>query len=99
MADRFQYVDFSHPYVDSGLVMVVTQKAETSHTTWMLKTFTKKLWLLMIAMHVFIGLLVWLIERGNNTEFDGIGTMLWFSVTIIFYAHRKFNYTSLFIDL
>lgn len=43
----------------------------------------------MIAMHVFIGLLVWLIERGNNTEFDGIGTMLWFSVTIIFYAHRQ----------
>ncbi|KAH8488047.1 hypothetical protein H0E87_023931 [Populus deltoides] len=80
MADRFQYVEFSQPYVDSGLVMVVTQKAETSHATWMLKTFTKKLWLLMIAMHVFIGLLVWLIERGNNTEFDGIGTMLWFSV-------------------
>ncbi|KAJ6679112.1 GLUTAMATE RECEPTOR [Salix purpurea] len=51
MADRFQYVDFSQPYVDSGLVM---------------------------------GLLVWLIERGNNTEFEGIGTMLWFSVTIIF---------------
>ncbi|KAB5526690.1 hypothetical protein DKX38_020537 [Salix brachista] len=89
MADRFQYVDFSQPYVDSGLVMVVTQKAETSHATWMLKTFTKKLWLLMIAMHVFIGLLVWLIERGNNTEFEGIGTMLWFSVTIIFFAQRQ----------
>ncbi|KAJ6344703.1 hypothetical protein OIU76_006265 [Salix suchowensis] len=89
MADRFQYVDFSHPYVDSGLVMVVTQKAETSQATWMLKTFTKKLWLLMIAMHVFIGLLVWLIERGNNTEFEGIGTMLWFSVTIIFFAQRQ----------
>ncbi|KAJ6722387.1 IONOTROPIC GLUTAMATE RECEPTOR [Salix koriyanagi] len=62
MADRFQYVDFSHPYVDSGLVM---------------------------QCMCFIGLLVWLIERGNNTEFEGIGTMLWFSVTIIFFAQRQ----------
>ncbi|CAK7347540.1 unnamed protein product [Dovyalis caffra] len=89
MAYRFQYVEFSQPYVDSGLVMVVTQKAETSQATWMLKTFTKNMWLLMIAMHLFIGLLVWVIERGSNSEFEGIGAMLWFSVTIIFYAHRE----------
>lgn len=89
MADRFQYAEFSQPYVDSGLVMVVTEKSEKSKATWMLKTFTTKMWLLMAAMHLFIGFVVWLIERKNNTEFEGIGAMLWFSVTVIFNAQRE----------
>jgi ionotropic glutamate receptor NMDA 1/ionotropic glutamate receptor len=86
---RFQYAEFSQPYIDSRLVMTVPAKSAKSSTTWMLKTFTKKLWLLMVAMHMFIGCLVWILERGSNTEFEGIGGMLWFSVTVIFYAHGK----------
>jgi ionotropic glutamate receptor NMDA 1/ionotropic glutamate receptor len=88
---RFQYAEFSQPYIDSRLVMTVPAKSAKSSITWMLKTFTKKLWLLMVAMHLFIGCLVWILERGGNTEFEGIGGMLWFSVTVIFYAHRKYN--------
>ncbi|KAH8488050.1 hypothetical protein H0E87_023934 [Populus deltoides] len=79
---RFQYAEFSQPYIDSRLVMTVPAKSAKSSITWMLKTFTKKLWLLMVAMHMFIGCLVWILERGGNTEFEGIGGMLWFSVTV-----------------
>ncbi|KAB5526691.1 hypothetical protein DKX38_020538 [Salix brachista] len=85
---RFRYAEFSQPYIDSRLVMIVTTKS-VKKITWMLKTFTKKLWLLIVAMHMFIGCLVWILERGSNTEFEGIGGMIWFSVTVIFYAHGQ----------
>ncbi|CAK7347541.1 unnamed protein product [Dovyalis caffra] len=86
---RFQFAEFSQPYIDSRLIMIVIGKSAKSKITWMLKTFTTRLWLLMAAMHMFIGCLVWIIERGNNNEFEGIGAMLWFSVTIIFYAQGQ----------
>ncbi|KAJ6400050.1 hypothetical protein OIU84_015661 [Salix udensis] len=84
---RFRYAEFSQPYIDSRLVMIVTTKPIKKIR--MLKTFTKKLWLLIVAMHMFIGCLVWILERGSNTEFKGFGGMLWFSVTVIFYAHGQ----------
>ncbi|KAJ6344702.1 hypothetical protein OIU76_006264 [Salix suchowensis] len=85
---RFRYAGFSQPYIDSRLVMIVTTKS-IKKITWMLKTFTKKLWFLIVAMHLFIGCLVWILERGSNTEFEGMGGMLWFSVTVIFYAQGQ----------
>ncbi|KAJ4841542.1 hypothetical protein Tsubulata_001750, partial [Turnera subulata] len=94
LADRFQYAEFSQPYLDTRIVMVVTQKSGYSKSAWMLKTFTPKMWLLMATMHLFVGFVVWLIERSNNSEFEGIGAMLWFSVTVIFYAHIKFLSTT-----
>lgn len=91
MADRCQYAQFSQPYVDSGLVMVVPEKSEKSKSTWMLKTFTPTLWLQIAGMHMLVGFVVWLIERSNNPEFSGAGSMLWFCVTVIFYAQSKCN--------
>ncbi|KAJ8772836.1 hypothetical protein K2173_028013 [Erythroxylum novogranatense] len=89
MSDRLQYAQFSHPYVDSGLVMVVTLKSEKYNLTWMLKVFTLHMWLLIISMHMLVCFVVWLIERRANTDFQGFGDMLWFSVTVIFNAHRE----------
>ena len=90
MADRFQYCEFTQPYVESGLVMVVTVKPDNLKEIWLfMKAFTKRMWLMMVAMHLFIGFVVWLIERGGNTEFEGLGTMLWFSVTVFFFVQSK----------
>ncbi|KAJ6400049.1 hypothetical protein OIU84_015660 [Salix udensis] len=85
---RFRYAEFSQPYIDSRLVMIVTTKS-IKKITWMLNILPKKLWFLIVAMHLFIGCLVWILERGSNTEFEGMGGMLWFSVTVIFYAHGQ----------
>ncbi|KAJ6328096.1 hypothetical protein OIU77_009895 [Salix suchowensis] len=62
---RFRYAGFSQPYIDSRLVMIVTTKS-IKKITWMLKTFTKKLWFLIVAMHLLIGCLVWILERGEQ---------------------------------
>ncbi|KAK6256583.1 hypothetical protein QUC31_000042 [Theobroma cacao] len=90
MAYRYQYAEFSQPYVESGLTMVVTVKPDKSKELWMfMKTFTRRMWLITLAMHIFIGFVIWLIEHGENPDLKRFGAVLWFSVTIIFFAQRE----------
>ena len=92
-ADRFQYVDFTQPYISSGLEMVVTVKPDKVKETWMfMKAFTKKMWLQFIFMHLSICFMVWLIENqhGQNPEFKDLGDMLWFSATVL--AQSKYHF-------
>ncbi|XP_027351208.1 glutamate receptor 2.8-like [Abrus precatorius] len=90
MAYRYHLVDFSQPYIESGLDMVVTEQSAKPNETWIfMDAFTKEMWLMMIALHIFVGFVIWLIERQVNEELQGLGSMLWFLVTVIFYAHRE----------
>ncbi|KAF8406315.1 hypothetical protein HHK36_008401 [Tetracentron sinense] len=95
MADRCRRVEFSQPYIESGLVMVVTVKSKKSQEPWMfMKPFTKEMWILTAAMSVFTGFVVWLIEQKNNHEFRGtpsrqIGTLLWFSFSTLYLGQRE----------
>ncbi|KAK8646601.1 hypothetical protein V6N13_120381 [Hibiscus sabdariffa] len=90
MAYRYQYAEFSQPYLESGLIMVVTVKPDESKERWMfLKTFTRRMWLITIAMHTFIGFVIWLIEHAENPDLKSFGAMLWFSVTVLFFAQRE----------
>ena len=52
----------------------------------------------MGAMSLLAGFVIWLIEKGDNLYFNGFGSMLWFSITILFLAQSKslrleLNYT------
>nr|XP_007140895.1 hypothetical protein PHAVU_008G150400g [Phaseolus vulgaris]ESW12889.1 hypothetical protein PHAVU_008G150400g [Phaseolus vulgaris] len=90
MAYRYHLVDFSQPYVESGIDMVVTEQPAKLKETWIfLEAFTKDMWIMMAALHIFVGFVIWLIERQVNAELKGLGSMLWFLVTVIFYAHRN----------
>jgi hypothetical protein len=102
VAYRYHLVDFSQPYVESGLHMVVTEQPAKSKTWKFLDAFTKEMWLMMIAMHVFVGFVIWVIEREVNEDLRGFGSMLWFLVTVLFYAHSKSSYMiclSIFISI
>lgn len=93
-ADRFRYVEFTQPYISSGLEMVVTVKPDKVKEIWMfMKAFTKKMWLQLVFMHLSICSLVWLIEvhHGQNPEVKGLrlGDLLWFSATVLFFAQSK----------
>ncbi|XP_060673010.1 glutamate receptor 2.7 [Ziziphus jujuba] len=80
MAYRSQYVDFSQPYVSSGLVMIVKVEPDRDKETWMfMRAYTQKMWLLIMVMHLSICSVVWLIENEHvqNPEFKGLGAMLW----------------------
>lgn len=89
MAKRYHFAEFSQPYLDSRLVMVVPSKPAGAklHFT---KVFKKEMWATLGALSVFIGYVVWLIERTENPDFENhLGAMLWFSVTVLFSVQRE----------
>ncbi|XP_071922824.1 glutamate receptor 2.7-like [Coffea arabica] len=96
VVDRYRIADFTQPYLETGVVMVVTVKPDVTKTRLMvLKAFALKMWILLAALSVFTGAVIWLNEHANNNpEFRGpfpqnIGAMLWFSVTILSFAQRQ----------
>lgn len=95
IASRCEYVDFTHPYTESGLVMVVPILLSHSSTTWLfVKPFTKAMWLLTLLINVFNGFVVWSIERSYRSELRGtvlnqIGTLLWLAFATLFSLHGE----------
>ncbi|EEF38776.1 glutamate receptor 3.1 [Ricinus communis] len=88
-------VQFSQPYIESGLVMVVALKSDRWNQSWMfMEPFSKEMWFLMAAMTVFTGFVVWSLEHEINEDFRGppnrqVGTSLWFSFSTVIFAHRE----------
>ncbi|KAJ4754315.1 glutamate receptor 2.2 [Rhynchospora pubera] len=95
LANRTNYVDFTLPYTESGVSMVVPIKKDTSKTMWIfLQPLTAGLWLTSLAFFFFTGLSVWVIEHRINTEFRGtmwkqIGLIFYFSFSTLVFAHKE----------
>ncbi|XP_048329014.2 glutamate receptor 2.8-like [Ziziphus jujuba] len=94
-ANRSTYVDFTLPYIESGILMVVKVKdAETKNIWIFLKPLRWDLWLTIGLAFVFTGFVVWFFEHRSNEEFRGpphrqLGTMCWFSFSTLVFAHRE----------
>uniref|UniRef100_A0A2N9J0C8 Glutamate receptor n=1 Tax=Fagus sylvatica TaxID=28930 RepID=A0A2N9J0C8_FAGSY len=91
LAERLQYVDFTLPYADSGLAMIVPTKPEGSPLMFT-KPFTRDMWLVTAAILMYTMLIVWFLERQSNPEFSGpwknqMSTALWFTFSSLFFAH------------
>ncbi|XP_059439979.1 glutamate receptor 2.9-like [Corylus avellana] len=99
LADRMQYVDFTVPFAESGLSMIVLAKPEGS--AWMfMKPFTVGMWVATGGILIYTMLVVWFLERRCNPEFNGpwknqISTALWFTFSSLFFAHREKIYSNL----
>ncbi|PNY01207.1 glutamate receptor-like protein [Trifolium pratense] len=95
IANRSNYVDFTMPYTESGVTMVVSMKDNRKKNAWaFLKPLTWGLWVASACSLVFIGFVVWVLEHRVNNDFRGppshqIGTSLWFSFSTVVYAHRE----------
>ncbi|KAI9377956.1 hypothetical protein POPTR_018G012700v4 [Populus trichocarpa] len=80
IANRSKYVDFTLPYTESGVSMIVPIKDSRNKNAWVfLKPLTWDLWVL---------------EHGMNEDFQGplshqIGTSFWFSFSTMVFAHRE----------
>ncbi|GLJ29237.1 hypothetical protein SUGI_0576760 [Cryptomeria japonica] len=99
---RNEIVDFTQPYTETGLAMVVpTTIRDEAHNSWtFLLPFTPRLWATTAAFILYTGLVVWLLERKINPEFRGsssnqVVTLLWFAFSAMFYAHRESIHNSL----
>ncbi|XP_047967478.1 glutamate receptor 2.7-like [Salvia hispanica] len=95
IASRSQYVDFTLPYTESGVSMVVPVKNDKNKNAWaFLKPLTWQLWLTSFCSFVFIGFLIWILEHRINEEFRGplwhqVGTIFWFAFSTMVFANRE----------
>ena len=94
-ANRSLYVDFTLPYTESGVSMIVPVKDKRNKNAWVfMKPLTWDLWVTSACFFVFIGFLVWVLEHRINKDFRGplshqIGTSLGFSFSTMVFAHSK----------
>ncbi|KAE8685282.1 hypothetical protein F3Y22_tig00111099pilonHSYRG00133 [Hibiscus syriacus] len=92
-SERFAHVDFTLPFTDSGIGIVVPKISKTS--MWIfLQPFSRDLWITTAASFVFTGFVVWLIEHPINDEFQGssteqIGMIFWYSFSTLVFAHKN----------
>ncbi|XP_012855810.1 PREDICTED: glutamate receptor 2.3-like [Erythranthe guttata] len=95
LGNRSQYVDFTLPFIESGVSMVVPIPEDKKGNTWILvKPLTWELWSTIFFFFVIIGILVWLLERPENRDFRGsrwdqFCMIFWFSFSTMFFAHKE----------
>ncbi|CAM8951706.1 hypothetical protein QQ045_018405 [Rhodiola kirilowii] len=94
VTNRTKIVDFTQPYLESGLVIVAPVRAAKSKPWAFLSPFTLEMWCVTGIFFLFVGAVVWILEHRTNHEFRGpprkqIITVFWFSLSTMFFAHRE----------
>ncbi|KAL6345494.1 hypothetical protein AAG906_017215 [Vitis piasezkii] len=95
VANRSNYVDFTLPYTESGVSMIVPIKDNKSKSAWIfLKPLTWDLWVTSACFFVFIGFVIWVLEHRINEDFRGppshqAGTIFWFSFSTMVFAQKE----------
>ncbi|GFQ05272.1 glutamate receptor 3.4 [Phtheirospermum japonicum] len=92
--NRTRIVDFTQPFMESGLVVVAPVKEVKSSPWSFLMPFTWQMWFVTGIFFLFVGSVVWILEHRMNTEFRGpprqqLVTVFWFSFSTMFFAHRE----------
>ncbi|KAL9259093.1 Glutamate receptor 3.4-like protein [Drosera capensis] len=80
--NRTRIVDFTQPFLESGLVIVAPVKRSKLSAWAFLEPFTLQMWLVTLAFFIFVGAVVWILEHRINSEFRGsrkqqLMTILW----------------------
>lgn len=86
-SDREARIDFTHPFISSGLGIAVHQRPGGGWLATLQRVFSGKFLMALaplLLLLTLIGLLVWLAERRRNPQFEGgplrgIGSGLWWS--------------------
>ncbi|XP_011010293.1 PREDICTED: glutamate receptor 2.7-like [Populus euphratica] len=88
VASRNTYAEFTNPYTESGLVLIVPVRSSSKAWSF-IKPFTTTMWALISVITVYNGFVVWWIERKHCDELQGsipnqIGIMIWLSFNTLF---------------
>ncbi|KAJ6366711.1 hypothetical protein OIU77_003148 [Salix suchowensis] len=94
ITNRTKMVDFTQPYIESGLVVVAPVKKRNSSAWAFLQPFTGQMWSVTALFFIIVGAVVWILEHRLNDDFRGpprrqLITILWFSFSTWFFAHRE----------
>ncbi|KAK6273019.1 PREDICTED: glutamate receptor 2.7 isoform X1 [Theobroma cacao] len=72
VASRINCVDFTLPYLESGVAMLIKVSHNGPTDMWIfMKPLSWDLWLTITAICIFIGIVVRVLDRRENTEFSG----------------------------
>ncbi|XP_052157820.1 glutamate receptor 2.5-like isoform X2 [Oryza glaberrima] len=95
-AERERHVDFTMPYTQSGLsILVLAEKYSKPRIQWIfIKPLTWQLWLAAVSSFLYIAFVVWMIERPRNQEYQGsssrqISTSLYFAFSTMTFSHGQ----------
>ncbi|KAM7518079.1 hypothetical protein LguiB_017041 [Lonicera macranthoides] len=94
VTNRTRIVEFTQPYAASGLVVVAPFKKLNTGAWAFLRPFSVALWGVTAAFFLIFGVVVWILEHRHNDDFRGtpqqqLITILWFSLSTLFFAHRE----------
>lgn len=95
LANRSGYVDFTLPYTEAGVSMIVPIKVDERKSAWIFtRPLERDLWIMTGAFFIYTGVVVWILEHRVNKEFRGpphqqIGTIFWFSLSTLVFAHKE----------
>ncbi|PQQ00290.1 glutamate receptor 2.8-like [Prunus yedoensis var. nudiflora] len=95
VAKRSSYVDFTLPYSESGVSMVVLMEHKERDNIWIfLKPLSLDIWLTTGAAFIFTGCVIWVLEHRVNSEFRGppeqqLSMIFWFSFSTLVFAQRE----------
>lgn len=95
-AYRLSRVDFTHPYMESGVV-VLTKVATRQFSPWLFFAwpFSLRMWCTIVGAFAFTGFLICFLERTNHCEFsDGsilhrIDNILWFMIETLVLLEKE----------
>ncbi|KAI5577947.1 hypothetical protein BDE02_09G149200 [Populus trichocarpa] len=94
VTNRTKIVDFTQPYIESGLVVVAPVKKRNSNAWAFLRPFSPLMWAVTAMFFLIVGAVVWILEHRINDEFRGpprkqLVTILWFSFSTLFFSHMQ----------
>ncbi|MQM01377.1 hypothetical protein Taro_034134 [Colocasia esculenta] len=105
LANRSFYVDFTLPFTETGVWMVVQATEDGNTNGWIFtKPMTVDLWMGSIAFFCFTGFVVWAIEQRVNLEFreerlqsnfSRVVVIIWVFVVLILTTSYTANLTSM----
>ncbi|KAK4485688.1 hypothetical protein RD792_008332 [Penstemon davidsonii] len=91
---RLNYVDFTLPFAPGGITMIV--KIEDKNIWFFLEPFQTSLWLTTMALFIFTGVVVWILEHRLNNAYRGppaqhAGMIFYFPFMSVVYAQSEGN--------
>ncbi|CAK9141165.1 unnamed protein product [Ilex paraguariensis] len=101
ISSRYKYAEFTQPHTESGLVMIVSVRSQSSNKALLfMKPFTRAMWFLIVFVNVYNGFVIWMIERPHYAEvrssvMNQIGTPLWLAFGTLFSLNGEKLHSSL----
>ncbi|XP_058226993.1 glutamate receptor 2.7-like [Rhododendron vialii] len=95
LSNRSRFVDFTLPYTESGVAMIVPFKDDDRKNAWIfMKPLKMDLWFTTGFFFFFTGFVIWVVEHRVNEEFRGplgkqVGMIFWFSFSTLVFAHKE----------